>query len=181
MALLAVSRGAMSPDRPIEILRGENCMRRMSFALAAAAFAAVVSSTAAEAQSRTQVGVLDCRGGRTVGMILGSTTTLGCIFRSGRRVENYVATVNRLGLDVGITENVALAWTVFAPTQRLGRGDLSGNYAGAGASATVGFGGGANLLIGGSANSIALQPLSLQGQTGVNLAIGISSLQLRPR
>src|SRR5690349_15613561 len=111
-------------------------MRRMTFALAVAALA-TVSATAAQAQSRVQVGVLDCRGGRTVGMVLGSTTTLGCVFRSGNRVDNYVAQVNRIGLDVGITDNVGVAWAVWAPTQRLGRGDLSGDYAGAAANATV--------------------------------------------
>jgi hypothetical protein len=152
----------------------------MTFALAVAALA-TVSATAAQAQSRVQVGVLDCRGGQTVGMVLGSVTDLSCVFRSGRRVENYVARVTRVGVDIGITNNVALAWAVYAPTQRLGRGDLSGDFGGASANATVGVGGGANVLVGGSANSIALQPLSLQGQTGVNLALGVSNLQLRPR
>jgi hypothetical protein len=154
-------------------------MRRLSFALAAAALA-TVSATAAQAQSRVQVGVIECRGGQTVGMVIGSVTDLNCVFRSGNRSERYAARVNRVGLDVGITNNVSLAWAVFAPTQRLGRGDLSGDYAGAAASATVGVGGGANVLVGGSANSIALQPLSLQGQTGLNVALGVSSLQLRP-
>ena len=69
---------------------------------------------------------------------------------------------------------------MFAPTQRLGRGDLSGDYAGAPASATVGVGGGGNVLVGGSTNSIALQPLSVQGQVGVNIAPGVASLELRP-
>ena len=105
-------------------------MRRLSFALATAALVAV-SATAAQAQSRVQVGVLDCRGGQTVGMVLGSVTDLNCVLRSGKRTERYVARVNRIGLDVGITNNVSLAWAVFAPTQRLGRGDLSGDYAGA--------------------------------------------------
>ena len=130
-------------------------MRRLTFALAAAALA-TVSATAAQAQSRVQVGVLDCRGGQTVGMVLGSVTDLGCVFRSGNRTERYVARVTRVGVDVGITNNVSLAWAVYAPTQRIGRGDLSGDYAGAAANATVGVGGGANLLIGGSANSFAL-------------------------
>lgn len=154
-------------------------MRRLSFVLAAAALVAV-SASAAQAQSRVQAGVLECRGGQTVGMVLGSVTDLNCVLRSGNRAERYVARVNRLGLDVGVTNNVSLAWAVFAPTKRLGRGDLSGDYAGAAASATVGVGGGANVLVGGSANSIALQPLSLQGQTGLNVALGVSSLQLRP-
>lgn len=154
-------------------------MRRLSFALTAAALV-TVSATAAQAQSRVQAGVLECRGGPTVGMIFGSTTNLNCVFRSRGRTEPYTARVNRIGLDVGVTNNVSLAWAVFAPTSRVSRGGLSGDFAGAAASATVGVGGGANVLVGGSANSIALQPLSLQGQTGLNVALGVSSLQLRP-
>ena len=71
-------------------------------------------------------------------------------------------------------------WVVFAPTVQLGRGDLSGNYAGVNASAAVGVGLGTNALIGGSANFYALQPLSLQGQTGLNVSGGVQSLELRP-
>lgn len=154
-------------------------MRPVRIALVGVALA-VASVTAADAQSRIRVGVLDCRGGTNVGMILGSTTTLGCVFNGGARGERYVARVSRIGLDIGITQNVDMAWVVYAPTQRVGRGDLAGNYAGAAANATVGIGGGANLLVGGSANSFALQPLSLQGQTGLNLAVGVTSLQLTP-
>ena len=73
-----------------------------------------------------------------------------------------------------------MGWAVFAPVERLGPGDLSGNYAGAQGSASVGVGLGANVLVGGSANSIALQPLSLQGSTGLNVAVGLEGLELRP-
>ena len=75
---------------------------------------------------------------------------------------------------------MALAWGVFAPVARLGPGDLAGNYAGAQGSATLGVGVGGNVLVGGSANSIALQPLSVQGQVGVGIAAGLESLELRP-
>ena len=66
----------------------------------------------------------------------------------------------------------ALAWGVFAPVDRLGPGDLAGNYAGAQGSASLGVGVGGNVLVGGSNNSIALQPLSVQGQVGLNVAAG---------
>jgi hypothetical protein len=154
-------------------------MRPVRIALVGVALA-IAATTAASAQSRVRVGVLDCRGGTNVGLILGSQTTMNCVFNSGRGSYPYVATVSRLGLDIGITNNVSMAWAVFAPTNRIGPGDLAGNFAGATANATVGIGGGANVLVGGSANSIALQPLSLQGQTGLNLAVGVSSLQLTP-
>ncbi|WP_458757892.1 DUF992 domain-containing protein [Afipia sp. TerB] len=157
-------------------------MRRLSAILcvAAAAFASSVVAASAQ-QGRTQVGVLECRSGPNVGMIVGSVSNFGCVFRAeGRPDDLYVATVTKLGLDIGITEQTVLSWAVFAPTQQVGRGDLSGNYAGVNASAAVGVGLGANAMIGGSANSFALQPLSVQGQTGLSASGGVQSMELRP-
>jgi hypothetical protein len=141
----------------------------------------LAASGAHAQQSRVQLGVLECRGGSSVGFIVGSVTNLGCVLRSDGRADSpYVATIRKVGLDLGITQETALAWAVFAPVERFGPGDLAGNYAGAQGSASIGVGLGANVLVGGSQNSIALQPLSLQGSTGVNLAIGLEDLELRP-
>ena len=149
--------------------------------LAGIAAALTASINGASAQERVQVGVLECRGGASVGFIVGSVTNLGCVLRvDGFPEDRYVATIRKVGLDIGITEETALAWGVFAPTRRLGPGDLSGNYAGAQGSATIGVGAGGNVLVGGSNNSIALQPLSLQGQIGLSIAAGLESLELRP-
>ena len=148
---------------------------------AAALLASITVTTAQQPAQRLQVGVLECRGAASVGFIVGSVTNLGCVFRSENMPEDrYVATIRKVGLDLGITQESALAWGVFAPVARLGPGDLSGNYAGAQGSASVGVGVGGNALIGGSANSIALQPLSVQGQVGLNIAAGLESLELRP-
>ena len=153
-------------------------MRRISLLLGVAAS---LIAGAAHAQNRVQVGVLECRGGASMGFIVGSVTNLGCVLRvNGRPDTPYVATVRKIGLDIGITDQTALAWAVFAPVERFGPGDLAGNYAGAQGSAAIGVGAGANVLVGGSSNSIALQPLSLQGQTGVNVAVGLQELELRP-
>jgi Protein of unknown function (DUF992) len=151
-------------------------------ALAAGLLAAPLSSAdAQQPMTRVQVGVLECRGGTSIGFIVGSVTNLGCVLRvEGVPEDRYVATIRKVGLDLGITEETALAWGVFAPTARLGPGDLAGNYAGAQGSASLGVGAGGNVLVGGSNNSIALQPLSLQGQVGVNIAAGLESLELRP-
>ena len=156
-------------------------MRRLTTLLSVAS-AALVAAALAHAQSgRTQVGVLECRGGPNVGMIVGSVTNLGCVFRSdGRPDDLYTARITKVGIDLGITTETALSWAVFAPTARLGMGDLSGNYAGVDASAAVGVGLGGNAMIGGSANSFALQPLSVQGQTGLSVAGGVQSMELRP-
>ena len=158
---------------------------RRSLILAGTAIVTLVASMAgANAQQpmhRVQVGVLECRGGASVGFIVGSVTNLGCVLRvEGMPEDRYIATIQKVGLDLGITQESALAWGVYAPVARLGPGDLSGNYAGAQGSATLGVGLGGNVLVGGSNNSIALQPLSVQGQVGVNIAAGLESLELRP-
>jgi hypothetical protein len=159
-------------------------MRRLSLLAGVAVTLLVASFTGANAQApvnRVQVGVLECRGGASIGFIVGSVTNLGCVLRvEGMPEDRYIATIRKVGIDIGITEESALAWGVWAPVARLGPGDLSGNYAGADGSASVGVGAGGNVLVGGSNNSIALQPLSLQGQVGVNVAAGLESLELRP-
>ena len=156
--------------------------RSVIFAGAALAMltASIGSANAQQAQ-RVQVGVLECRGGASVGFIVGSVTNLGCVLRAeGMPEDRYIATIRKVGLDLGITQESALAWGVFAPVAQLGPGDLSGNYAGVQGSATLGVGAGGNLLVGGSNNTIALQPLSLQGQVGLSVAAGLESLELRP-
>src|ERR1700674_3800761 len=155
------------------------------FILAGVAIATLVASFAgANAQQpmqRVQVGILECRGGSSIGFVVGSVTNLGCVLRiEGMPEDRYIATIRKVGLDLGITQESALAWGVYAPVARLGPGDLAGTYAGAQGSAAVGVGGGGNVVIGGSDNSIALQPLSVQGQVGLSVAAGLESLELRP-
>ena len=140
----------------------------------------VASASSAMAQSRVEVGVLECQGSN-VSFIVGSVTELGCTFRpaGGAPPEPYHATLRRAGVDLGFNSSVVVAWAVWAPSSGSPRRDLSGNYGGAAASATVGVGVGANALIGGSGNTIALQPLSGQAQTGLSVAAGIAGLELR--
>jgi hypothetical protein len=150
--------------------------------LSLAALAALVSSALpAAAQNRVEVGVLECRGS-TTSFIVGSVTDLNCVFRqSGTGVSDpYLARITRAGVDIGLPQQITVAWGVFAPTGRIGYGDLAGNYVGASASATVGVGLGANALVGGSGNTFALQPVSLQGQTGLSVAAGVAGMELRP-
>ena len=150
-------------------------------AIAGTMLAAEFAGARAQQPGLVQAGVLECRGGASIGFIVGSVTNLGCVLRiEGVPEDRYVATIHKVGLDLGITQETALAWGVYAPVARLGPGDLAGDYAGAQGSASFGVGGGGNVLVGGSNNSIALQPLSLQGQIGVNIAAGLESLELRP-
>ena len=121
------------------------------------------------AQSRIEVGVLDCRGS-TTSFIVGSVTDLSCAYRpaGGGPAEPYRATLRRAGVDLGFNQQIVVAWAVWAPSSGNPRYDLSGNYGGAAASATVGVGVGANALIGGSGNTIALrQQLGGRADTGL--------------
>ena len=152
-------------------------MRILTLTLAAAAL--IVPLAAANALPPVRAGILQCQGGQNVGFVVGSVTNLECVFRSeGRRPEPYIARVQRIGLDLGVTEQTQLSWAVNAPNTRLGRGELAGSYGGVGANASIGIGGGGNFLVGGPANAYALQPISLQGQTGLNVAAGIAGLDL---
>ena len=153
--------------------------RLSTFGIAIAALMAPLA--AADAMAPVRAGILECQGGQNIGFVVGSVTSLECVFRSeGRRPEPYLATVRRIGVDLGFTEQTKFTWAVSATNSRVGRGDLAGSYGGVGANASVGFGGGGNFLVGGPANAYALQPISLQGQTGLNVAAGIAGLELEP-
>ncbi|NMD07467.1 MAG: DUF992 domain-containing protein [Phyllobacteriaceae bacterium] len=151
----------------------------MTFKSAAIALLAACALTLpAQANSGVKVGVLKCHIAGGVGFIIGSSKKVDCTFkRSGGGSEHYVGTIGKLGVDVGITDETVLGWVVFAPG-KINRGALKGSYTGASAEATVGLGVGANVLIGGFRKGINLQPLSLQAQSGLNIAAGVASLHL---
>jgi hypothetical protein len=153
----------------------------IGFAVLALA-AAVALPTASVAQAdRTQVGTLTCDISGGIGMIIASRKDVSCMFtpaNPGPR-EVYVGHISKFGLDLGATTGGQMVWAVFAPTTQH-FGALSGDYVGATAEATVGAGLGANVLVGGSNRTIALQPLSVTGQTGLNVAAGVAGLTLRP-
>jgi Protein of unknown function (DUF992) len=154
-------------------------MRLSTISIAIAALAAPIAS--ANALPPVRAGVLECRGGQNVGFVVGSVTSLECVFQSeGRRPEPYIATVHRYGVDLGFTQQTRFTWAVNAPSRQIGRGDLTGSYGGVGANASVGVGFGGNFLVGGPDNAYALQPISVQGQTGLNVTAGIADIQLQP-
>jgi hypothetical protein len=153
-------------------------MIRFSIVITAAL---TLSAASAGAQSRVEAGALECRGGGSTSFIVGSVHQLNCVFRpTAGAPQAYVGTVRRVGLDIGVTDRLAVGWLVLAPTRQVGPGELAGNYAGVSAGAAVGVGTGANVLVGGSNNSFALQPVSVEGQTGLNVAAGIADFELRP-
>ena len=136
----------------------------------------------AEAQTtRVEVGVLNCQVAGGSGFVFGSTKTLACTFQRPGRPERYTGTITKYGLDIGTTTQSVISWAVLAPTSTVRDGALEGSYGGISGEATVGVGLGANALVGGSNRTIALQPVSIQAQQGLNLAAGIASLQLKRR
>lgn len=150
-------------------------------ALAGLSLILLGASGADAARDGVRVGVLSCEVSGGAGFIFGSSKDLRCEFEGvSGKTERYVGVIDKFGLDIGVTGPGAMSWAVLAPTADVRRGALAGNYVGASAEATVGVGGGANLLVGGSDETISLQPLSVQGQTGVNAALAISGLALRP-
>ena len=149
--------------------------------LSIAALIALTSPVVAQESSRTQAGMLRCRTSASLGLVVGSHQKLTCRFdpSSGAPSERYTGYINRLGLDLGVVGGGVLSWAVLAPSQAVQRGVLAGKYVGASGEASLGVGVGANALVGGSKRSIALQPLSVEGQVGVNLALGVAGLTIR--
>jgi hypothetical protein len=155
--------------------------RLIAFGAMAVVAAAAALPTPALAQDRTKVGTLNCDISAGIGVIIASKKRVTCMFTPsapGPR-EVYVGNISKFGLDIGATSGGQMVWAVFAPSNRR-FGALAGNYVGATAEATVGAGLGANALVGGSNRTITLQPLSVQGQTGLNVAAGVAELTLRP-
>lgn len=151
-------------------------------ALAVAGALAAPVPSMAQGGSRTRVGTLTCDISAGIGMIIASKKGVTCMFtpvQQGGAKEVYVGSISKFGLDIGATSGGEMVWTVFAPSNRK-FGALAGHYGGASAEATVGVGAGANVLVGGSNRTVTLQPLSVQGQTGLNLAVGVAGLDLRP-
>jgi hypothetical protein len=147
-----------------------------TLALGAAALAAPVSAQPAGVQA----GLLTCNVSAGWGFVFGSTRALRCTFSTNGHFEHYAGHISKFGVDIGYVQGAVMVWGVFAPTAQLGPGALAGNYVGATASATAGVGAGANALVGGSNRTISLQPLSIEGNTGLNVAAGIGAMTLRP-
>jgi hypothetical protein len=157
-------------------------LKPFSAAAAMAVAAAVAFPIPAPAQAnRTKVGTLTCDISGGIGLIIASKKDVTCMFTPAERGprEVYVGSISKFGLDIGATAGGEMVWAVYAPTNRK-FGALAGHYGGATAEATVGAGLGANVLVGGSNSTVALQPVSVQGQAGLNVAAGVAGLDLRP-
>jgi hypothetical protein len=141
-----------------------------------------IAISSAQAQSAVKAGTLSCDVSGGIGLIIGSQKTMACRFEPvapGWVPEAYDGSIDKLGVDLGVTTGAQMVWAVFSAGSPA-PGALAGDYAGATAEATFAVGLGANVLVGGSHRTIALQPLSITGQTGLNIAAGVAVLRLRP-
>ena len=166
-------------------------MIRSVLATAGAALLLVGAATAVQSQtpatpgtpqaagrSGANVGSLSCNVAGGVGFIFGSSKDMNCLFtRTDGIAEKYSGTIKKFGVDVGFTKEAHMIWLVFAPGS-IAPGALGGSYAGATASATVGVGAGANVLLGGGSGQVTLQPVSVEGNVGLNVAAGIGAVDL---
>ena len=136
----------------------------------------------AEARNGVRIGYLDCAIGGGVGYVFGSAKSVDCDFHSTvghERSDRYAGTIRKVGVDLGFTSEGRMVWAVFAPTAGYHQGSLGGVYHGASAEATVGLGVGTNILYGGTKGSVQLQPVSVQGQVGLNVAATGTSMTLK--
>ncbi|WP_439369835.1 DUF992 domain-containing protein [Bradyrhizobium sp. DASA03120] len=158
-------------------------MRTLRNLAAICALAALSATTTSARAERFRIGRLLCFSEPRVGLVLGSTQAMRCVFTGLRSPRQYIyeGRIRRVGLDLGVTSAGTLSWAVFARNSRIGPGTLRGSYVGASGNFALGPGLGANVLIGGSRRSLMLQPISIERSIGLNLAAGVTHLTLGPR
>lgn len=159
----------------------------MNFRVAVSVLVVLTAATAAtnapaRAQGSTQIGVLTCDVSAGVGMILMQKQTMICQFApaGGAPPETYLGRIDEYGVALGAVSQGRLVWGVLAPSSGQPQGALSGTYTGVGVQASAGAGLGANVLVGGAGRAFSLQPVSISGQTGLNIAGGVTTVTLLP-
>lgn len=154
---------------------------RWATSAAVLAVCAMAFGAPAKADEPTvKAGVLTCNVDSGFGFVFGSSRSLRCVYSGSGRNENYTGKIAKFGVDVGYIQSAVIVWAVLAPASTLAPGALGGNYGGVTGGATVGIGADANVLVGGSNKSIALQPVSIAGNAGLNVAAGIADITLTP-
>lgn len=154
-------------------------MKRILGLVAAGTIAAMPMVQAQAAD--VQVGVLECNVEGGWGLVLGSKKDMVCTYNpagDGPK-ETYTGSITKFGIDIGKTEGATMEWAILAPSKEVPKGALAGDYIGVTAEATASVGVGANVLVGGMEKSFTLQPISVQGQRGLNIAAGVASMSLK--
>jgi hypothetical protein len=152
---------------------------KVSFALLSAIILGGLVGAPPASAAMVRSGVLECTVAPGIGLIVLSSKRLTCTYRPERgRPQLYAGRITKVGLDIGVTGRTVIVWAVLSSQVGFPYGALAGSYGGVSAEASVGLGVGANALIGGTGRSFVLQPFSVQAQTGLNLAAGITALTL---
>ena len=157
-------------------------VRRIAVALICVALATASQFAAAQDKKGATVGMLRCSEASGWGLVFGSTKDLKCIFtpsEKGAKAAHFTGTIKKYGVDIGFTENAVILWAVVSTSDKFMPGDIAGSYGGVTASAAWAAGLGANVLLGGSKQGFALQPLSVQGYNGINVAAGVTEVELK--
>jgi hypothetical protein len=143
--------------------------------------AALLIPFEASAES-SQIGILSCDISKGIGMFVVEKQKLSCTFKqnNGGNIDNYTGSLDQYGVAIGEVASGHLIWGVVAATSGLPAGALAGTYAGVGANASIGPGAGANILVGGTGRAFSLQPVSVEGQEGINFAGGGTTVTLNP-
>ncbi len=150
-----------------------------TIAIAGLALSAIHIGTPAQAAVTVKAGMLTCHVGSGYGFVFGSSRNLNCTYAGNGRIEHYSGEISKFGVDIGYLQSGVIIWAVLAPTTDLAAGALTGEYGGLTAGASVAVGGDASALIGGSHREVSLQPFSIEGDKGMNVAAGIATITLK--
>ena len=153
--------------------------RKSVLAAAGLVLGSLALAAPVRADTAVSAGMLTCHVSSGWGFVFGSTRDLRCLYTDSGRTEKYIGKISKFGVDIGYLQSGVIVWAVLAPTTDLAAGALTGSYGGVTAGASAGVGANANLLIGGSTKSISLQPASIEGDKGINLAAGIAAISLK--
>lgn len=147
--------------------------------IAAAVMGASMMAAPAHAAG-VKVGTLTCDVEEGWGYVLGSQKDLSCVFKSATNgtIAHYEGDITKLGIDIGYTNAGVMVWAVVAPSSDMRLDALEGKYAGATAGATAVVGGNLNLMVGGLDKSITLQPISIEGNSGLSVTAAIGAMEL---
>jgi len=170
---------------PGEVMIRTNAVFRIRLLFALLFLPAVIAIPAAgQAPGNwTQVGMLTCKLNPSIGFIIAGHQSMECRYVPSNPADPpqaYQGALNTVGIDIGVSAGGVLGWAVLAPTTGIPAGALAGEYVGASGDLGIGLGAGVNVLIGGSARTVALQPVSVEGSVAFNVALGVSGLKLRP-
>lgn len=156
---------------------------RVGAGLSAVVSCFILAGGAYAETAKLKAGTLTCKGKGGIGLIVGSKEKLDCTYTpaSGGAERHFKGSITKVGLDIGVKGESVIVWTVLGSTTSLPGEALGGSFAGVAADASLGLGAGAQVLVGGNKNSVVLQPLSVKGETGINIAVGVAGLTLVPK